>query len=66
MRQGFRVRLAEKRRRLRRILAIWRRRDPKPRVVALMAVAMGFALFLFLLAWVGALYVVSHITRWHH
>ena len=64
MRQRFRFRLAERGRHLRRILAIWRSRDPKPWVVALVAVGVGFSLFLVMLAWVGVLRLLSHVAKW--
>ncbi len=64
MRQRLRFRLAEPCRRMRRILAIWRRRDPKPWVVALVGVGLGFGLFLAMLSWVGALRLLAHVVKW--
>ncbi len=64
MRQRFRFRLAGRCRRVRRVLAIWRRRDPKPWVVALVGMAMGFGLFLFMLAWIGTLRLAGYVAKW--
>jgi len=64
MRHRFRFRLAERCRRSRRVLAIWRRRDPPPRVVALVGMALGLGLFLVLLAMVGMLRLVAYVATW--
>ncbi len=50
-------------RRLRRFLAIWRRRDPKPWVLALVGMALGLCLFLLQLALIGALRLGAYIAR---
>ena len=63
MRQRLRFRLSERWRRLRRLLAIWRRRDPQPWVVALLGMAMGLGLFLMLLAWIAALRLVADLVQ---
>jgi hypothetical protein len=63
MRQGVGVWLAERRRRVRRLLAIWRRRDPRAWVVALVGMALGLGLFLVMLAWVGALRLVAYVAK---
>jgi hypothetical protein len=55
--------LADRYRRARRILAILRRRDPKPWVVALVAMALGLSTFLFLLALVEVLRLVAQISK---
>jgi hypothetical protein len=64
MRQRFRFRLADRCRHVRRVLAIWRRRDPKPWVVALVAISLGLGLFLLMLAWVGALRLLAYVAKW--
>jgi hypothetical protein len=48
---------------LRRLLAIWRRRDPKPWVLALLGMALGLCLFLLQLALIGALRLGACIAR---
>jgi hypothetical protein len=63
MRRRVRFRLAERRRRMRRVLAIWRRRDPRPSVVALLGMAMGLCLFLFMLALVGLLRLGNYVGK---
>ena len=63
MRQRGRFRLAERYRRVRRLLAIWRRRDPKAWVVALVGMALGLCLFLIQLALLGALRLVAYIAK---
>lgn len=63
MRQGVGVWLAERRRRVRRLLAIWRRRDPRAWGVALVGMALGLGLFLVMLAWVGALRLVAYVAK---
>lgn len=45
MRHWIQLRLAELRRRLRRFLATWRLRDPKPWVLALVGMTLGLGLF---------------------
>jgi len=62
--QRVRFRLTKRRRRLRRLLAIWRRRDPEPWVVTLVGIAVGLGLFLFMLVWVGTLRLVAYVTKW--
>jgi len=63
MRRRVRFRLAERSRRVRRIIAVWRRRDPKPWVVALVGMALGLGLFLMALAWVGALRLLAYVAK---
>jgi hypothetical protein len=63
MRQRMSFRLAERSHRARRVLAIWRRRDPKPWVVALVGMALGLGTFLFMLAVVGVLRLAAYVAR---
>jgi len=63
MRQWGRSRLAELQRRGRRLLADWRRRDPKPWVVALLGMALGLGILLFQLALVGVLRFVAYVVK---
>jgi hypothetical protein len=63
MRQRILFRLAERRRRLRRVLAVWRRRDPKPWVIALVGMAMGLSLFLLMLGLVGLLRLLDYVAE---
>jgi len=63
MLQRVRFLLAERRRRVRRVLAIWRRRDPKAWVIALVGMALGLGLFLMTLALVGALRLVAYVAK---
>src|ERR1700722_4309467 len=58
-----RPRLTERYRRLRRRLAVWRRRDPKPWVVALIGVALGFGLFVLLLSLVALTRIAADVTK---
>jgi len=64
MRQRFRFRPAERWARVRRSLGIWRQRDPKPWIVALAAMAMGFGLLLVMLTWVGVLRLLASVVKW--
>jgi hypothetical protein len=64
--QRVRFRLAERRRRVRRLLALWRRRDPKAWIVALVGMAMGLGLFLLMLGLVGALRLVAYVAKSLH
>lgn len=64
--QRVRFRLAERRRRVRRLLALWRRRDPKAWIVALVGMAMGLGLFLLMLGLVGALRLVAYVAKSFH
>ena len=63
MPRQVRFRLAEHHRRLRRRLTIWRRRDPKPWVVALLGMALGLCLLLPVLAWIGVLRLIARMLR---
>jgi hypothetical protein len=63
MRRRFRFWQAEWLHRGRRRLAIWRRRDPRAWVIALVGMALGLVLFLMQLALVGALRVVGHVAK---
>ncbi len=63
MRQRARFQLAERFRRVRRVLAIWRRRDPRAWVLALVGMAMGLCLFLMQLAWIGVLRLVAYVVK---
>jgi hypothetical protein len=64
--QRVRFRLAERRRRMRRLLALWRRPDPKAWIVALVGMAMGLGLFLLMLGLVGALRLVAYVVKSVH
>ena len=64
--QRVRFRLAERRRRVRRLLALWRRRDPKAWIVALVGMAMGLGLFLLMLGLVGSLRLVAYVAKSFH
>jgi hypothetical protein len=63
MRQRSLFRLAERRRRLRRVLAVWRGREPKPLVIALVGMAMGLSLFLLMLGLVGLLRLLDYVAK---
>ena len=63
MRRRFRLRLAERRRRVRRLLAIWRRRDPKAWIVALMGMVLGLCLFLLQLALTEAFHLLAQVMK---
>ncbi len=58
-----RLRLSEPLRRLRRRLAIWRRRDPKPWVLVLLGMALGLGLLLIPLAWIGLPSLLAWLVR---
>jgi hypothetical protein len=64
--QRVRFRLAERCRRVRRLLALWRRRDPKAWIVALVGMAMGLGLFLLMLGLVGAFRLVAYVVKSDH
>ena len=55
--------LADRHRRARRVLAIWRRRDPQPLVVALVAVALGLSSFLVTLALVEVFRLLADVAK---
>jgi len=61
--QWVRCRLAEQRRRVRRLLADWRRRDPKVWVIALVGMALGFGLFLLQLTLIGVFRLVAYVAK---
>ncbi len=63
MPRQVRFRLTEQRRRLRRRLTIWRRRDPKPWVVVMLGMALGLCLLLPVLAWIGVLRLIARALR---
>jgi hypothetical protein len=51
---------------MRRLLALWRRPDPKAWIVALVGMAMGLGLFLLMLGLVGALRLVAYVVKSVH
>ncbi len=59
----IRCRLAELCRRMRRLWAIWQRRDPSAWVVALVGMALGLGLFLMTLLWLRALRLVTCVVK---
>ena len=61
--QRVRLWLAERRTRVRCLLAAWQQRNPPAWVLALVGMAMGICLFLMILAWVGILRLVSYVVK---
>ncbi len=55
--------LVERGRRVRRIVADWRRRDPQTWVIVLVGLALGLCLFLIQLALVGVFRVVAYLAK---
>jgi hypothetical protein len=63
MRQRTPSQLAQRCRRVRSLLASWRRRDPKAWVVALVGMALGIGVFLLMLAELGVLRLVAYVVQ---
>ena len=63
MLQRLRFRFAERYRRVRRLLAIWQRRDPKAWIIALIGMAMGLVVFVMMLAWVELLHALHAVAK---
>jgi hypothetical protein len=61
--QRVRVRLAERIRRIRRFLAIGRRRDPAAWVLVLAGMALGLCLFLLQFALTAIVRLVAYLVR---
>lgn len=63
MARGVRGRLAAWERRVRRLVAVSRRRDPKPWVAALIGMVLGMLLFVAMVLWTGVLHILAGIAR---
>lgn len=64
MRRRTRLRLAERSRRLRRGLAVWRRRDPSTWILVLAGMALGLGIFLWALTLAAALRLGNDLAKW--